>query len=232
MNNFEKIDKSKLGNSDVAQSSVFTKFLEEQGFINLGKADIRSSNDIYFGEKDGVNVFFKKYRDRDADKAKKRAETEIACYENLPDDYLLKVIELNLNKGYLALEKADLEKVDLDEESVESIIDLYLNRITQINPSFLPEREYSWYLGLFEKIKNINSKNIISNGASIITEINNKKRLINEAPKLFSHGDYNLSNIKKDNNRLVVFDFEHAARDNAMVDMATLYIDLHNSSDL
>lgn len=232
MDNFEQ---KKGNNLNLLNPNFdFRSFFQERGFTNLQEAEARSSNKIYFGEKNGQELFLKKYIDREGnqDKAVKKAATEISCYENLPKENILRMVESDSQNAYLALERDDLRKIALDKQLVKEILDLYLHGLVEIDASFLPKKDWSQYEDLFKKISNLESQKIITEGDSIINKIKNQRPLIDGSKKVFSHNDYNLSNIKRADNRLIVFDFEHAARDNAMGDMATLYIDLYNNPEL
>lgn len=194
----------------------------------------KRSNDVFVGERDGQGVFIKKYREHDGDSksAKSRLNTEIDCYNNLPKENLLDLVEANLTDKYLVLKNTELSNIDKNEESVKEIVDLYLDKLAIINPSFLSEVNWGDYEKLFDKLKKLDHSGIISGADKYIKMFTDKKELIEKSKKVFTHHDFNFSNIKNDNGRLVIFDFEHASQDNSMYDPATLFIEIYGKDEL
>jgi thiamine kinase-like enzyme len=151
----------------------------------------------------------------------------------LPQDHLLTVVEVNEEKEFLVLENAkDLEDIEKDEASLKEITGLYLNELVKVDASFLSEINWEQYNKLFDKLRTLEDINLIPDADKFIKLFNEKKGLIEESKKVFSYHDYNLSNIKTRNEKLIIFDFELACRDNAMYDMATLYIEIQDDEAL
>jgi len=207
------------------------KLFETHGYYNVNIANDKRSNDVFFGEKDGQDVFIKKYRERDKE-AELRAGTEVECYKNLPQENLLDLVEANLTDKYLVLKKAELININRNGDSIRGVLDLYLNKLAIVESSFLPEINWSDYEKLFTKLKTLDHLGIIDGADHYIKVFTDKKELIEKSQKVFTHHDFNFSNIKDNNGRVVVFDFEHASQDNAMYDPATLYIDICGEDNL
>ena len=207
------------------------KLFETHGYHNVNIANEKRSNDVFFGEKDEQDVFIKKYREHDKG-AELRAGTELACYKNLPQENLLDLVEVNLTDKYLVLKKAELINIDRNGDSIGEILDLYLDKFAVVDASFLPVVDWDDYEKLFTKLKTLEHLGIISGADHYIKVFTDKKELIEKSQKVFAHHDFNFSNIKDNNGRVVVFDFEHASRDNAMYDLATLYIDICGEDNL
>jgi hypothetical protein len=192
------------------------ELLSANGYTNVRRAEIKSTNDIFIAEKNGQECFIKKYKNRDNDeeKNKRKFNTEIACYKNLPQDHLLTVVEVNEEKEFLVLENAkDLEDIEKDEASLKEITGLYLNELVKVDASFLSEINWEQYNKLFDKLRTLEDINLIPDADKFIKLFNEKKGLIEESKKVFSYHDYNLSNIKTRNEKLIIFDFELACRD-------------------
>lgn len=206
-------------------------FFEKKGFENIRRADAKNFNDIFFATKDGQECFIKKYAESKSGSFSK-SNNELICYENLPKELLIDVLEVNIDEHFLVLKKVELQDIQKNEQSVSNIIDFYLEQIAKVDASFLKEIPWREYEKLFDKLKDLDDNDIIENANSIISLFNESRNLIDEAEKVFSHHDFNLNNIKKLDDRLVVFDFEYAGRDNAMCDMATFYIDICDDENL
>ena len=142
------------------------------------------------------------------------------------------MVEANRQDNYLVLKKVELKKTELNEQSVDEIMNVYLEKLITVDASFLPETNWNLYEEIFLKLKILESKNIITDAQKITEGFKGQKKLIENSEKFFSHNDYNLSNLKRLGGKLIVSDFEYARRDNAMVDMATFYIDLCDNNEL
>jgi thiamine kinase-like enzyme len=207
------------------------KLFETHGYYNVNITNDKRSNDVFFAEKDGQDVFIKKYREHDKS-AELRVVTEVDCYKNLPQENLLDLVETSSTDKYLVLKKAELINIAKNEDSVREILSLYLNKLAIVDSSFLSEVNWDDYEKLFIKLKTLEHLGIIDGADHYIKVFTDKKELIEKSQKVFAHHDFNFSNIKDNNGRVVVFDFEHASCDNAMYDPATLYIDICGEDSL
>ncbi len=216
------------------RNTELIKFFEDRGYKDVRPAESKNFNDIFYATKDGQECFIKKYHSRtgSTEITSRRATSEFNCYENLPKDLLIDVVEINRSEKYLVLKRVEFEEVEKDKQYVEDFTDLGLSRFPEIDASFLPETTWEYYEGLFEKLKKLEEAGIIDNADAVIKLFKDKKDLIIGAKKIFSHHDFNRLNIKKVDGKLKVFDFEVSRQDNAMVDMATLYIDIRDDKDL
>ncbi|MDP1813338.1 MAG: hypothetical protein Q8K92_02710 [Leadbetterella sp.] len=221
------------GGNDYKNAELF-KFFETKGYTKLRRIDIKSLNNILFAEKDGQECFIKKFQNWQhlSGKEWERANNELACYENLPKDILIDVVEINAEDHYVALKKEDFQDFEMDTDFIIAGLELGLNRFPQIDASFLPETTWECYVELFEKIKKIEMAGLINNADAIIGSFQSKKAIIDNAKKGFSHQDFSHLNIKKVGAKIKVFDFEFARCDNAMYDMATFLLDIKNELDI
>ena len=225
----------KITNEQVSdRNTELIKFFEGRGYENMHPAEGKNFNDVFYATKDGQECFIKKYHSRTGsdEVSQRRANSEFACYENLPKDLLIDVIEINRSEKYLVLKNVEFEELEKNRQYVEEFTDLGLERFPEIDASFLPETTWEYYEGLFEKLRKLEETGIIDNANAVIQLFKDKKDLILDAKKIFSHHDFNRLNIKKVDGKLKVFDFEVSRRDNAMVDMAILYIDIRDDKDL
>jgi len=216
------------------RNTELIKFFEGRGYKEVHPAESKNFNDIFYATKDGQECFIKKYQSRTGsdEVSQRRANSEFACYENLPKDLLIDVIEINRSEKYLVLKNVEFEELEKNRQYVESFMDLGLGRFPEIDASFLPETTWEYYEELFEKLRKLEEAGIIDNSNTVIQLFKDKKDLILNAKKIFSHHDFNRLNIKKVDGKLKVFDFEVSRRDNAMVDMAILYIDIRDDKNL
>ncbi|MFA5413595.1 MAG: hypothetical protein WC348_03590 [Patescibacteria group bacterium] len=216
------------------RNAELIKLFEGHGYKDVRPAENKNFNDIFYATKDGRECFIKKYLSHTGSNeiTSRRAASEFACYENLPKDLLIDVLEINRSEKYLVLKRVEFEEVEKNRQYVGDFTDLGLIRFPEMDASFLPEITWEYYEGLFEKLKKLEEAGIIDNADAVIQLFKNKKDLIISAKKIFSHHDFNRLNIKKVSGKLKVFDFELSRRDNAMVDMATLYIDIRDDKDL
>ena len=207
------------------------QYFEGKGYTNVRRSDAHNIHEIFFATKDGEECFIKKYAGPDA-KAAGKVNAELLCYQQLPQELLIEVVEINPDERYLVLRKLDLRDIEKSEQSLDDIIALYFEKLAPVDASSLPEGSWDDYEQMFEKIQSLESANVSNNAQSIIDLFKRNRTLIEQSPNVFSHGDFNLRNIKKDGTRLVVLDFEHAQRDNAMKDMAALYTSIANDAQL
>ena len=156
----------------------------------------------------------------------------MACYEHLPSDILIDVIEPNIEESYLVLKKVDLVDTGKDQQSFLEIMDLCLTRFPQIDASFLPQISWEHYEELFGKMKNVEAAGIIQGADSIIETFKDRKALLMNSRMVFSHQDFDRRNIKKADGKLKIFDFELSIRNNILADMAALYIDIKDEENL
>lgn len=224
-------DLSKEANKQ-EQEQILINFFEKKGYRNLKRLE-KSVNYYFTGEINGVECFIKKFNRPhivNINTNKERTKTEIDCYQNLPSDLLIEYIEGNENECYIVLKKEILEDFGRDKGSVKQMMDLCL-RLSQVDAKFLPEMS-SNYDGIFKKLELLDSANIVNDAGSIKKQFIDNQELIKNSPKVFSHLDFNFLNVKKLGNRAVIFDFENAKQDNAMVDMAVLYIEISDDQEL
>jgi len=217
------------------QKRKLIKFFEKRGYNNLRSFGEHSVNFIFIGEKEGKEYFIKKYN-RPVSAAEdinvRRTNTEIACYKNLPKDMLIDFIEADAKENYIILKKVELEDIEKNEKAVKELIDFALTKFSKIDASFL--KQYTWedYENLFKKFERIEKAGAIEDAKEVKRMFIDKKELIEKAPKVFSHLDYNFLNVKKLNGKIVPFDFENSLNDNPMVDMSVLYIEICDNDKL
>lgn len=228
MNNLSDIPK--LANSWGETVKLFVA----HGYSDIEVVGGQRSNDIFVGQKEGQRLFIKKYRERagSSKSAESRIKAEIACYDNLPKENLLDVVEINSQEKYLVLKNTELDNIAKNEESVGQIIDLYLNKLAKLEPAFLPENNWDDYEQLFDKLKTLEGLGLVSEADKYIEMFRDNKESIETAKKVFSHRDFNLSNLKEDKGRLVIFDFEHSVWDNPMYDLATFFVEINDNAKL
>jgi hypothetical protein len=209
-------------------------FFESRGYENVQLVPHRGRNDILHATKDGKKCFIKKFNpspgaDRSVDA---KINNERACYENLPKDILIDVVEINIDDDYITLENVEFEEATENEQYIQELADFELSRLPSIDAGFLQEITWENYERLFEKLKKLEEAGIIENADAIIKIFEGKKDLIMNAKKIFAWQDFNRSNIKKVNGQIKIFDFEEPKQDNAMVDMATMSIDIRGNKKL
>lgn len=115
---------------------------EALGFRDVERLPQQSKNEIYVGHtKDGEKCFIKRYVLRPGRESAdaKYPEIEISCYENLKDLNLPRVVSKDLEKRYLALEYLELEDLELSTESIDEVLDFFVEKILPQNHSFLSE---------------------------------------------------------------------------------------------
>lgn len=205
-------------------------FFKSKGYDDIRKADISNINQIFYATKDGEDVFIKKYTSSKEGNVK-RSSNELACYENMPKDLLIDSIEINTEDQYLVLKKVDLQDIERTKESIDEILSL-LEKLEKIDASFLSIVLWKEYENLFGRMQNLEANGIINDSNEIVKLFEDSKNLIENAAKVFSHHDFNLRNIGKQDGRTVIFDFEYAGQDNAMVDWATFYIDIFDDEKM
>jgi thiamine kinase-like enzyme len=204
------------------------KFFESLGYENVQEDDLSNFHFIFFAEKNGKKCFIKRYNVGSGSEAKNiaRANNELLCYRHLPTDLLIEVVEINPNEKYLVLERVQLQDIEKNAQYVEECVELVLSRFPQIDSSFLLESSWEDYEKLFGKFRKLEEVGIIDRAVEVIEMFEKRRGLIEGARKVFSHQDFNRRNVKKVDGRLKIFDFEIAKRDNAMVDLATMYFDI------
>ncbi|MBT4209555.1 MAG: hypothetical protein HOE19_01395 [Candidatus Komeilibacteria bacterium] len=209
-------------------------FFESHGYENVQLIPHRNRNDIIHATKNGQECFIKKLNPTSgAEKSvSKKMDTESACYENLPEDILINVVEINADEGYIVLGRVEFDEIEENEQYIEDLADVELNKFPNIDASFLPETTWEDYEKLFIKLKKLEEAEIIEDADAIIQIFESKKELIENVKKIFSQQDFNRSNIKKVDGQLKIFDFEESRQDNAMADMATMSIDIRNNEKL
>lgn len=210
-------------------------FFESRGYKNIELVPHRCRNNILLADKNGQKCFIKKFNhyENSDEPNNEKTNNEALCYKNLPKDILINIIEINVDDGYIVLENVDFDENIEDEKYIQEIADFQLNRLVNIDASFLPESSWEDYEKLFKKIISLEKEGIIDNAESIIQTFESKKDIIVNAAKIFSWRDFNLSNIRKLDGQIKIFDFEEIRqRDNAMVDMATMSIDLKKKPNL
>lgn len=211
------------------------KFLAELGVIDGKRVEGKTKNINFIGYKDGEKCFVKKYVIRDGieEMDLTKIKNEISCYENIPESLRLKSISSDIERGYLILEYAELEKIKETEKNIKEIVNINLNELSDIDASFLEEASWEYYeKEFFPKIKELQKEKVIKSAEGLIQEFKNNKRLINEAKKGFSHHDLHINNVKKKDGNFVLIDFELSRRDNALYDTATLCISLYGKKNL
>jgi thiamine kinase-like enzyme len=208
--------------------------LESNGYKDVRRRDQKNFNDLFLATKDGVDCFIKKYNTHHGkdETNLKRAKNEMICYQNLPQDLLIDMVEANISERYLALRYMEMEDFQEDEEMLEKFMNLGLEEFSKINTSFLGDVSHEAYDELYEKIRNLFREGLIANADEVIEIFKNNHDEIENAPKVFSHGDLNRLNVKKHQGKTKVFDFEISSPNNAMVDMAVIYIDIFNNPQL
>lgn len=231
MVNFE----SQLSAEEKEQKGKLIEFFEQKGYEKLRSIGEHSVNFVFIGEKDKQEYFIKKYN-RPVGVAEninvQRTNTEIACYQNLPKDMLIDFIEADANENYIILKKVEFEDIEKDERAVGELIDFALTKFSKIDASFLKQYDWEGYENLFKKFERIEKAGAIEDAEAVKQMFIDKKELIENAPKIFSHLDYNFLNVKKLSGKIIPFDFENALNDNAMVDMAVLYIEICDDDNL
>lgn len=210
------------------------KLFEKYGYEDVRIADSKNFNDILYATKDGRECFIKKYNSRHGidEKTREKANTEMLCYQNLPKEILIETIEVNSDERYLVLKKEELEDIEKDKEFVEKFTDIGLNEFPAIDASFLPETDWSYYENIFKYLKEIEDAGFIDNADDVIGLFESNKKLIENSKQIFSHQDFGPPNVKKINGKYKVLDFEFSRRDNAMYDMACVYIDVKDNEEL
>lgn len=210
------------------------KFFESHGYEDVQVASSKNFNDILYATKNGEPCFIKKYnsRQKSTELTQAKTDTEIACYQNLPKDLLIDVIEANADEHYLVLKRVEMTDIEIDEQFVIDFTDIAKSKFKNINASFLPETAWGYYEEIFVKLEKIEAAGFINNSTEIIALFKNNKELIQNAKQIFSHHDFGTPNVKKVNGEIKVFDYEFSRRDNAMHDMACIYINIKDSPEL
>lgn len=221
----DKLNNLELSKSELDQIKIFEDFSYE----NVHKLMSKSNNEIFFGVKDGRECIIKKYL---STKSVENLKNEIYCYQSLPPEILLNFVEANIEYRFLTTEKANLQVMEKNTDSLDEIFDLYSNKLVNINCNQLSVVNWDNYEKVFIKLQKLEEKGVISNADLVVREFKNNQQLIENAPKVFSQHDFTFRNIQKADDRLVLFDFEFACRDNAMCDMAYLYSDIENDDFL
>src|SRR3989344_5051249 len=83
----------------------------------------------YFEGKGYTNV-----RRPDA-KAAGKVNAELLCYQQLPQELLIEVVEINPDERYLVLRKLDLRDIEKSEQSLDDIIALYFEKLAPVDAS-------------------------------------------------------------------------------------------------
>lgn len=216
------------------EKSELVTFFENRGYENVKPVEHRSRNDIIHATKNGQKCFIKKFNptpgaDRSLDE---KIHNESACYKNLPKNLLINVVEINIKDRYITLEHTEFDKFVEDKKYIEELADFQLELFPNLDAPYLSETTWDYYEEIFEKIKTLEKEGIIENANKIVQKFEDQRSLIMDAKKIFSQQDFNRSNIKKVNGQLKFFDFEEPRLDNAMVDMATMAIDILHLSEL
>lgn len=98
---------------------------------------------------------------------------------------------------------------------------------------FLPKWTWEDYeQRIFPRFKKLQQAGAELDAEKVIELFSKNKSLLEKSPKGFGHLDFNFLNVKKVNGKLVIFDFENAHQDNAMVDMAILYLEICDNEKL
>lgn len=217
------------------ETAKLIAFFENKGYENLQEVG-DSVNYIFHGLKDGQPVFIKRFNRpivANANSNFRRANTEIACYQNLPKEILIDFIEASVNDHYIVLKKVELEDIKKDEQAISELVDFDLNVISNIDASFLPEWSWQDYeKKVFQRLEDLQAAGATFDAQKVKQRFIDNKSLIENSRKVFSHLDFNFLNVKKHNDKIVLFDFENAHRDNAMVDMAVLYVEICDNPKL
>lgn len=214
------------------QELASLSFFEQKGFENLNRFNYSGSNFYFTGEKEGKKCFIKKFNRPDIETNKKRTKNEILCYEHLPADIRVDYIEGDIKKQYIAIEYAELEVLTKDEDGLNQIMHLALNQFPQIDASFLQATDWQSYENIFKRIEELKKLGIIKDPENIKKQFIDNKEIIENAKKIFCHVAFSFSNVRKFKNKIVMIDFEQATQDNAMVDMAKIYIEIYDDKEL
>lgn len=224
------IDKILPSNNDVFDPM---KTFEIFGYTNVRRAsDLEKGNhQIFYGKKNGIECVLK-FIDITDDIVvnQKVLAKEEYCYKHLPKKYLLDLMEINFDYKFLATKRWDLLNIHIDKETINDIISLRLETLSQIAADGLPEVNWEHYLKIFNFLFELEKLGIIKNANGIVGIFQENRDLIMNYTKGFSHGDFSLRNIKKHDNNLVVYDFEYACQENPMFDLATFYAEIKGDS--
>lgn len=228
--NMDNIKKQKTTTGTDPLLLLFTT----RGYKNVKFVQSEGLNTILSATKDNKKCFIKKFNPngRPAKVNLERIKAETACYKNLPAELLIDAVELNVEEKYIVLNWVDLEDTGSRPDSLEALMEIGLTVLPQIDASFLPEVLWGHYEEVFEKMGKLYEAGFVENPANIIGFFKSKKDKILTAKKAFAHQDFNRRNVKTVNGKIKLFDFELSRRNNAMVDMASLYIDIKDRADL
>lgn len=216
------------------EKSAIQAYLESRGYFDFEAAAVPATNQIFFAKRDGKKYFVKIYNDKNKifEAGLSRAATEIACYQHLPSEITVHLIEGDAEKGCVVFEKAELSPLDKTAAEISAVAEMYLDKIAPTEAGFLSEVGWDEYEKVCRKAIELEYLKIISDAAAIVQRFTLARTQLLGLDKVFSHHDFNLSNIRRENGRLVVFDFELARRDSALYDMATLFIEVADDEPL
>jgi thiamine kinase-like enzyme len=228
MSNIDKIISS--------NNNVFdpTKIFETFAYKNVRRAnDLEKSNHkIFYGQKDGVECVLK-FVDIDDDILvnRKLLAKEEYCYRNLPKEYLLDLVEINYDYKFLVTKRLSLSELNINKELIDEVIAWRLEKLIKIKAYGLSEVSWEHYMKMFKFLIVLGDMGIVDDPQKIIDIFEKNRNLIMNCTNGFSHGDFSLRNIKKHGQRLLMYDFEYACRDNPMFDLATFYSEINNNQE-
>ena len=206
-----------------------------KGFDKVKELRINSKNKLFVGVKGKSKYFIKDYvvrKGREKDDLLK-VKCEILAYKNIKSISLPKLYKADYKNRILILNWTHFEAVKQTKKTVSKIIDFYFNKMIKIQASFLPKVTYDYYQrSLLKRAKELQKKKIINNLNKVIELFGENKNKVNKASKYFSHGDLHLGNFKYLDNKLTITDLEHSRRDNAMYDLASIYVSIYHRKSL
>ena len=204
-------------------------------FDSIEKMPRKSKNENYVGYKGDKKFFIKKYvvrKDRKKEDMR-RIRAEILCYQRLKGINTLNVFEADIRARLLVLGFRGLKSIGMTKKDVDRIFQLYEERIENRKTPFLPKVSFDYYTdSLFKRIKELRGLELVENADDLIHIFTKNRRLIEKAPKYFSHGDLGINNFKWDGDRLIMLDFEYSGQDNRMYDLASIYLSLYHNKRL
>ena len=175
----------------------------------------------------GRTVFLKRYwgdGKTEIEREQEKAIREILTYENISLPFIPKHYGGSLEDGYIILEYLNLVDLEPTNKDIQESINIVLYEFPAVDCQFFPKKTFS--LPIEKKIMTLRTEGYpnwpITTG--LYHEI---KEEIRQSSTYFCHGDYLLQNIKRrEDGKLVTFDFELANRNHLLNDLAILFIDL------
>ena len=204
-------------------------------FDRLERMPNKGKNKLYVGYKSGKKFLIKRYVIRKGRETvdRRRIMSEMLCYMKVRGINTLKVVDANPRAELLIFEFRKLRSIAVNKEGVDKALRLYERMIKGRKAAFLTKVDFDYYTGsLSAMAKRLQKWGLVKDANGIMRLFIDNRRLIEKAPRCFSHGDFWMNNLRLDGKRLIMLDFEYSEQDNQMYDLASLYLNLYDKESL